>query len=177
MRKKFVRVLTLALGMGVMALFLTLATPRALHAVAAVLVDVTNTVARPAISQDVSKLAASQVLLVGSIGQGSSGNFHQVHSTGQDPSIFQVPEGKSLVVTSVDVLTAPGGFADLIETDQGNNVDLATWIWPTNGDPVTLQFRYPSGLVLSSRSIPAIGGHTAGNTIISVSLYGYLTAN
>jgi len=176
MRKQSVRVSTPAVGVAVAALLLALTTPRALHAVATALVEVANTAARPAISQDVSKLASSQVLLVGSIGQGSGGNFHEVRSTGQDPAVFQVPEGKSLVVTSADVITAPGGFADLIETGLGNNVGLATWIWPS-GEPVTLQFRYPSGLVLSSRSIPLIGGHTAGNTIISVSLYGYLTSN
>jgi hypothetical protein len=177
MNKIFRRFLIRVGIVGGMVLLFILATPRAVHAIAAVLVDVSNTPLKPAITQDVSRLAATQVLLVGSIGLGSPGNFHQVNSGSQDPNVFQVPVGESLVITTVDVGTSPGGFANLIETEQGNNVVLATWLWPTTGDPVTLQFHYPSGLVLASNSVPIIGGETPGNTTISVRLFGYLTAN
>lgn len=168
-------------SIGALALVLILATPRTVHAIAAALVQVTNTAANPAITQDLTKFASNQVELVGQIGPGSSnipGFFHEVRASGQSPNNYQVPAVQSLVVTSADVNSVPAGFADLLENTNGFAVALATWIpAPNLGGPATLHFVYPSGLVLSPNAIPEIAGELPGNASISVSLYGYLTSN
>ena len=48
---------------AIVAAALLFAGPRAAHAIAAALVQVTNTPANPAVSQDISKLASQNVLL------------------------------------------------------------------------------------------------------------------
>jgi hypothetical protein len=179
MHKVLRRFVIPACVVGGIVLVLALTTPHAAHAVEELLVHVSNTPLRPAITQDVSRLASSQITLQGSIGLGAPGTFNQFTSNGRNPITFQVPADKSLVITSVDVFTpgGGGGFADLISTLRGNTVDFATWSWPTTDDAVTLQFQYPNGLVFAPNSIPIIGGEAPANQNINVNLYGYLTAN
>ena len=107
------------------AVALLLAAPRAAHAIAAALVQVTNTAASPAIAQDVAKLASQNVLLISNPSSSSgypnpnpiltSGNgvLHQMFPNGTySASPFVVPAGQNLVVTTVDLYTGGGPRGD-----------------------------------------------------------------
>ncbi len=91
---------------------LMLAAPRAAHAIAATLVQVTNTAANPAITQGVEKLASQNVLLVSSAGlvlPHGSAVLQQMFPNGTvDASPFVVPAGQTLVVTTIDLLPIDG---------------------------------------------------------------------
>ena len=84
-------------------------TPRALHAVAATMVLVTNTMGNPVITVPVNAAASQQIMLRTPFGAevspGDSVNLVQLnYSTGlQAHSTFVVPAGQSLVVTAVDL--------------------------------------------------------------------------
>jgi hypothetical protein len=166
-------------ALGVVAT-LALVTPRAAHAVAAALVQVTNTAASPAITQDTSKRAGQLVELIcgastENVTQNSSSScyeFSLANASGPPPP-YSVPTGQNLVITSVE-LNDSAGYT-------GNNLlylgDLAQGInyhqWAFSG-PNTLQFQYPSGIALSSGTAPVVAS-TNGGAFIQIT--GYLTSN
>ncbi len=161
---------------GVGALLLLLATPRAVHAIAAVLVQVTNTAAAPAITQDVSKLASSQVILFAQAARSttvrSDTNFVQVFQTSESSTPYQVPPGQKLIVTTADVIGVPGDSVGFFTSTFPN----ASWSPTLTG---TNHFTYPSGIVLSAGDSPfmqTISTSTASGNMY-VWLYGYLTSN
>src|SRR5580698_2265497 len=97
-------------SVAVMAGVLTLAVPRAAHAVTAALVQVTNTLANPAIVQTTDKAAAQLVQLTGLNGEYAQadgptlllGQFNpSSDTTASTPYI--VPAGQNLVVTDIDM--------------------------------------------------------------------------
>lgn len=75
---------------------LTLAVPRALHAVAEALVQVSNTTENPAITQSVPSQASRLVYLTASLPPNTSSGFF---SGGM---AYTLPAGQSLVITAVD---------------------------------------------------------------------------
>jgi len=81
------------------AALLMVSLPKAAHAVAAALVEITNTAANPAVTQDVSKRAGEIVELI------CDQQFYQTQYcyplVGESP--YVVPAGKSLVITTVDL--------------------------------------------------------------------------
>src|SRR5580698_9383014 len=101
-------------GVAIAAILFTLAVPRAAHAVAAALVQVTNTAASPVINQSIGNQAAQivqiecgdQPFYVSPI----NGCF-AVPATGvpfQTGSTYLVPSNETLVVTSVDISSGIG---------------------------------------------------------------------
>src|ERR1700722_4472252 len=92
-----------ALGIGA----LTLVVPRAAHAVAAALVQVTNTAANPATTQDTSKSASQLVTLGGGRVIFNSDGAVQLGQAlpglPESPTGYSVPLGTNLVITGVDV--------------------------------------------------------------------------
>src|SRR6201997_5426256 len=91
-------------GAAVLAAVLTLAAPRAAHAVVAALVQVANTTANPAVTQDTSK-AASQIVHLTTLGQSavsplSLTALHQYIPGGTFGPAYVVPAGQNLVITS-----------------------------------------------------------------------------
>jgi hypothetical protein len=167
-------------ALGVVAT-LALVTPRAAHAVAvaAALVQVTNTVASPAITQDTSKRASQLVQL----NCGSSVNITQdavsrcyefslANAFGPPPA-YSVPAGQNLVITSVE-LSNSGGYTGnnqlyLGDTNQGVNYHQ----WTFSG-PNTIEFQYPSGIALSSGTAPVVSSINGGAFL---QITGYLTSN
>jgi hypothetical protein len=167
----------LSLAAGAIALgVLILAAPRAAHAIAATLVQMTNTSANPAIAQDVSKLASQNVILQSNISTAvlpnSSSTLFQILPNGTQMP-FVVPAGQNLVVTTVDVSALNG--TGVTEAGIGNVVGtgLRAAFYVPNG--VTTQFQFPNGYVFpSGESVYAQNG---GNGSMSFTVHGYLTTN
>src|SRR5579863_4422906 len=92
----------LSFGAGALALsVLILAAPRAAHAIAATLVQVTNTPANPAVTQSVGQQASQ---LVNLLAIGSSGTqFSRVSPGGLVTFGYTVPANQYLVITAVDL--------------------------------------------------------------------------
>ena len=111
-------------GFAVMALLLTLAAPRAAHAVVAALVQVVNTTANPAVTQDTSK-QASQILTLSCRLQGSSTpsalSCFQIDGHGlQSTTQYTVPSTTHFILTSLDYFPgfSSSGPAELDLIDQ-----------------------------------------------------------
>jgi len=166
----------LALGAGA----LILVVPRAAHAVAVALVQVTNTAAAPAITQDVSKLASQNVELacntpaVIPIQQTSvETNCVQVFPDGSVGGTPFVASGGRLIITTV-AFNVTGVDKPLL-AEQGSGSLTARASWSLNGAG-SYQFQYPSGIVIAQGSTLSV----VFNDVIvggSASLYGYISAN
>jgi hypothetical protein len=128
-------------GTAVAVSLLTFTAPRAAHALAVALVQVTNTAAAPAITQDVSKLASQNVQLLCL----SSFNCTQILPDGSSGGPYVVPSGSHLVVTTVQINTT-GSTSTQLEQPGGARVS-----WTLNAAG-SFQFQYPSGIVISSGS-------------------------
>jgi hypothetical protein len=154
---------------------LTLAVPRAAHAVAAALVQVNNTAANPAIMQSVSSQAAQLVRLIGYATPNSTDGQPFYISGGLEDVGYSVPAGQSLVVTAVDI--TPPCASDTV------SVGLYGVAIYTVSGPNTTHFEYPSGIVFPPGTNPSVVSlgqtTTAGDCFQSthVNVYGYLTSN
>jgi hypothetical protein len=97
------------MGLGAMALavaLLTLVVPKAAHAVVATLVQVSNTTANPAITQDVSKLASQNVQLVCNGPWPATVSCSQILPDGSSPCPYFIPAGQRLIITTVQLNTS-----------------------------------------------------------------------
>jgi hypothetical protein len=164
---------------------LILAIPRAAHAVAvaAALVQVTNTVASPAVAQSPNSQAAQLVELFAIVDPGNAlgQGFAAVQAGRQISSQYSVPNSQSLVITAVDV-TPPGNCASgSFGVKLSSSGILPIW---TASAPNTGHFEYPSGIVFPPGVVPGIQatftnniGGTFCKEAVTVQLYGYLTFN
>ncbi len=156
------------------AALLIVSFPKAAHAVAAALVQITNTADNPAVTQDVSKMASEIVNLgctdIACVPVESTGGVQYV-----------VPAGKSLVVTAVDI-DSPSGPVTLylLDSPPGSyflGYKLATY----SGISGQVHYAYPSGIVWGSGRSPILGVRTSCGSLcsegITTYLYGYLTSN
>jgi hypothetical protein len=164
---------------------LTLAVPRAAHAIAATLVQVANTASNPAVTQNVSGQAAQLVYLNTNLLPNSSKSLYQFGPGLYDYSGYTVPAGQSLVITAADLLPASTGgclsgqFTFIL---YGNSPVAAQVMWTVSA-PNIGHFEYPSGIVFGPGSSPGItfsyASTTSGNcgNGANVNLFGYLTNN
>ena len=161
-------------GTIVAAGLITLMNPKTVHAVAAALVQVTNTASNPVVTQSTTQQAA-QIVQLTCTGDGSS-------CTDVSGNAFGVPLGKSFVLTSIDITASllPSNFlcttssnASLIwETEFAGVGGTYSWVVPANSG--TVHLTYPSGLVFGETSKL----HTSnGLCSISMLLSGYLTTS
>jgi hypothetical protein len=162
------------MGWGAMALAVTLlilAAPKAAHAIVATLVQVANTSANPAITQDVSKLASQSVELV-CLPNVICG---QVLPNGSIVSNYSVPAGSSLIVTTIQMNTILTGIntVQLAQLVAGSSAPVrGTWV--LNG-PGTFEFQYPSGIAIASgQEFFFVGGQNDNDHSY---LIGYLVSN
>ena len=160
------------MGIGASALIASLmntVAPKAVHAAAAALVQVVNTTAAPALTQDVSRSGALHVEL-------------KCYGPPTDPPICQsyygttgvaysVPSGRNLVVTSVDVIAPTGGAIGQFQL-----APPGFGIWNVPSDGLTHSFQYPSGIVFEN-----LYTFDKSNVSLSASysaiLNGFLTSN
>lgn len=173
-----------ALGIvAVIAIMVTLVTPKTAKALVATLVQVVNTTANPAHTQDVSTTAAQIVELRCPQLAGCTQVFPDA-STGPTGGYF-VPVNQSLVITSVDILppvpsTFPV-FAVLAEAQPlGTYNDREKWLIQTN---TTNLFQFPgAGIVVGPQSAFLVifsfsNNSTLGLDSYTATLHGYLTSN
>src|SRR5580698_3773791 len=135
---------------------LALATPRAAHAIAATLVQVTNTVAAPAITQDVPNLASQIVTLTAHIDAGSFTKvflFYQVSPQGVTAAnSYVTPGGQNLVVTSIEF--APSAGSGTVSVYFMYGFTLGTYEqWLVPAGSIT-DLRIPPGIVLGPNVAP-----------------------
>ena len=147
---------------------LTLAVPRAAHAVAAALVQVSNPPASPANTEDTSRQANQLVQLhCQTAGDGDISGCSLVSSG----AFFTVPAPQSFVITTVDVrslLDFTGSNAVFLT---GSVAGITNHAWAFSGGN-TFEYQYPSGIVYPSGAVFITTVHSA-----EVYITGYLTAN
>jgi hypothetical protein len=167
-------------GTALAAALLALAAPRAAHALAATLVQVANTSANPAVTQNVSSQVSQLVSLYGSesVGDpiGTNGYFAFVSSGTFDP--YSVPPSQSLVITDIDTIpegcTGNGIFQLNLSPSVGGNFGRNLVNLSFQG-PVTPHLQYRSGIVFPPGSVPLM--QLAGCQQSAIYLHGYLTSN
>lgn len=164
---------------------LGLLTPRAAHAIAAAMVQVTNTVANPVMTQSINTQAA-QLLDIAcyTAAQGTQEGCATVSGSGEySAPTYAVPANQAFVVTAVDIqpntVTGVSPCANSAQGSEGITISTNQAFrkaWYFNGAN-TVHFEYPSGFVLSPGQVLTdfVG---AGNVCpASIELHGYLTAN
>jgi hypothetical protein len=161
-------------------------TPRAVHAVVATLVQVVNTAANPAITQDTSK-QASQILTLQCAPQTSypsTSSCLQVDDHGQAASTqYQVPASTHFILTSLEyVPLGPSGNANLSIFDQNPSFSAFSQFEFLGITDLTKQtnFQFSSGIDMGSATQPAIVLEPPVSSLIGfycIRLHGYLTAN
>ena len=169
--KSVLSFVSVALAAGV----LTLAVPRAAHAVAAaVLVQVLNTAANPAITQSAPSQAAQLVNLQGNSSGPTFSTFVSVSGgiitgIGTPPS-YSVPANQSLVITDVDIQPNCSGPIEIVIGPETESM-----AWSVSG-PNTSHFEYRSGTVFPAGSTPHVAGSSPACPV-DVRMHGYLTTN
>jgi hypothetical protein len=173
----------LFMGIGAVALaasLVTMVSPKSVHAAVAALVQVANTAASPANTEDISKQANQLVHLVCSLALTGNGftNCYGVAPNGVTTGIpYSVPAGQNLVIDEVDIAQTEGPSASQASLAiQG--IGPIHYDWFVSGNNTT-QFTYPSGIVIASETSPGIIATTASSSSNAefVSMIGYLTTN
>lgn len=161
---------------------LTLAVPRAAHAIAATLVQIVNTTANPAITQDTSKQASQIVTLVCRpvVSFPTSNACIQIdgraHYSPTQP--YAVPANSNFVLTSFDYYPngAASGQGTLTLADQNNVLPSSYEFFGVADFSQAFTVQIPSGIVFSGTAEPAvIPSNSPGGQFIF--LHGYLTSN
>ncbi len=173
-------------GTIVAAVLITVMSPKTVHAVAAALVQVTNTASNPVIAQGIDKQAGNMVHLNCSvILSGALFTCTRLAADGSTTFHYTVPEGESLVITAIDVqptnqAVCPGNYFITLGTP--NELGVYVTVETTNAQ-VTTHFTYPSGLVIGEGISPTWEGFGFTSTpgvscpgFESVNMFGYLTA-
>jgi hypothetical protein len=144
----------LAVGAVVLAGgLITLTNPRTVHALAAALVQVTNTASNPVVTQSTGSQAAQIVHLVCNLSYSTQNCIlappQSNPSNGGPP--YAVPANESLVITTVDIQPAEGSvpgcnFNHRVYLSLG--ADSYAQEWVING--ASQHYTYPSGIVVPS---------------------------
>src|ERR1700734_2422896 len=148
-------------GAALATVLLILAAPRTVHAVAAALVQVTNSASDPVVTQSIGQQAAQSVDLecVPSVIPGN-GTCYVVTDGSRGSTPYVVPANQSLVITAVDVYTfvavneavngepaCNAGREDGVSSSGG-----APLVWEIVNNTSPTHFTYPSGVVFAPSS-------------------------
>lgn len=160
-------------GVTVVSVFGLLLAPQGAHALAAALVQVTNTAAAPAVTQDVSKLAAQSSQFWCPFSFVGCFNFPGTSTA------YTVPSGQHLMITSVDFVYEGSGApaANFYTLYCGPTSTLNSMIgeWRLPGASAATQFTYPSGFAVPAGCAVNVGAGATNNYDVIVK--GYLTGN
>ena len=170
----------LLIGIGATALIaplFILFTPKTAHALVAALVQVTNTVSAPAITQGVPNLASQNVMLFTLVSDSQASNpmFQLFPSGAESGSPYSVPAGQSLVITSIESINknpVTTSFLGLC-----NFTTLANYVYWNNAPHDSVQETFPSGIVIGSGVTPGVNDLAPDLRGTIVFVQGYLTAN
>jgi len=163
----------LLMGIGALALaasLMDLVAPKAVHGAVAALVQVANTAAAPAITQDVPHLASQHLELICEATIGCA----VPNPSSLTPYVVQA--GQNFVVTSVDILGTggdPSGVAALALVLPAAGLSR---IWRVPDDGYTHSFQYPSGYVFPAGYTFVSANVSTFNLSIAY-LEGFLTSN
>lgn len=175
-RKAIVPVLWLTAA----ALVLLLITPRAVHALVATLVQVANTTANPAITQDTSKQASQTVTLSCPIYILPALACYSIdqHGIFSFPTQYVVPSSANFVVTGMDYVPLGVGTSSAILAiyDNGTTGSGYEEIKLANANNQG-QIMFPTGIVLGAGVTPRVSFVGPSTQIPLVTLHGYLTSN
>ena len=165
--------------------------PRTVHALAAALVQVTNTAANPVVTQSVGAQATNLVHLTCSstASDGACSLAPSPASSTTPQAAFIVPNGQSLVITAVDIYpNAPFWVSgcNLVHQDElvpTGTVQVGTQFWLVYN--TSLHMAYPSGMLFPAGTAmyqnlavyPSNTQPACGQARDLIDLYGYLTAN
>jgi hypothetical protein len=177
---KFVKSLLMGTGSVVLAgLVLTLVAPKAVHSAVATLVQVANTTAAPAITQDTSNQASQIITLFCEYSNFPQEVCAQVaaNSVINLASQYYVPAGQNLVITSIDFNGPTGATQIALNSINATGCSFpclsGTYeTWTVNGQQVTINLS--RGIVVGPTIGPLI---TTPSSQSIVWLHGYLTAN
>jgi hypothetical protein len=180
----------LSFGAAVLAAgALSVAVPRAARAVAAALVQVTNTAANPAVAQTTDMQAAQIVnlnILVAPVSSPESPTwtqFSQVMSNGGFNPNYSVPANQTLVITAVDITpqwqTSPSQCTgaspwDYLTLSVASGYYRQAW---TVSGLNTAHYSYPQGILIAGGLSPTIGNAYNSACPVTVDMQGYLTSN
>ena len=167
---------TLGGAAALFALSLILAKPA--RALVATLVEVVNTPATPAFTQDVSKTASQIVELQGLVSPGATTAPISVTPAGASGGPFKVPAGQKFVITTVEIvpLSLTTGFTTLsLEQNSGTGRES----WQVSNSTSITQLQYPSGIVMAAGAEPQLFIFTGNGNPVGeqVAIHGYLTSN
>jgi hypothetical protein len=126
----------------------TLAVPRTAHALAAALVEIANTPASPANTQDISKQANQMVQLV--CPAAASDGIANCSDVSGGPQ-YIVKDGQSLVINTVEFIPQSAAEYQVEFLDLAHDNPLHPWGF---AGPNNVQFQYPSGIVLPAGTQP-----------------------
>jgi hypothetical protein len=169
-------------GIFLAALLLAALAPKATRAIAAALVQVTNTAANPVQNQDITTSASQLVTLTCVFGlNGVAGNcFSPPFPPEPSSTPYAVPVGQNLVITEVEVMTPGGGGTAffLIATSGGQR-------WEVANDGTTHAFQFPRGgvVVLGGEGFSGtvfsgvVGSSESAADEVTAIMHGYLTMN
>ena len=165
-----------AAGVCAVVGMLTVAAPKAAHAITAALVQVVNTAANPAVTADVSRIVSQNLMLLNFSGfaPGVSGSLYQQNADGSVVGTpFTVPAGQNFVMTSLDVwLANSSGFSKI---DLLGNTPRESFV--VNSSQGTVQYQFPSGIVFGPNSSLSILNGSESCCNAAVTAHGYLTSN
>jgi hypothetical protein len=169
-------------GVVLAAALIWFTNPKTVHAVAAALVQVTNTASNPVVTQSVGAQADNLVRLACPL-EISSNQVCEIllpnGDVGGGP--YSVPPGQTLIVTGVDVTPlrlanqCPGPYViDIFRLNAGSVFfDVSVPI-----SQVTTQFRYSPGLAIGEGALIASVSQSTAlicSAEVDVRVYGYLT--
>jgi len=172
--KPIVRLGYLAAACALLVTTFAIIGPRTVHAIVATLVQVVNTSANPAITQDISGQASQIVTLF----INDNGNSFLINAAGVVSNVqYSVPVGQVLVITSIDVTPAshysPGAAAFILEGLIGQYTNtFETFAVPTSQQTWIIAIR--PGIAMGAGTSPFIGDQF-GVPSVSITLHGYLT--
>jgi hypothetical protein len=144
---------TLAVALLIVVSLFLFATPRTVHAVAAALVQITNTASNPVVTQSVGQQAAQLIHLQCGFNENGACTLFGISFSPSEQ--YLIPANQSLVITAVDIMPvqiyySPQCNLNHIHVLNASNstagVFAQTWIVGSQ----SLHFTYPSGITFSS---------------------------
>jgi hypothetical protein len=152
--------------------------PHAAKAVAAALVQVTNTASNPAITQSANSQAAQAVdLLIRALGPDHLTGMDLEQPNGEPAGPYTIPGNQNFVITAVDFTPS---YTNPSQCSAGFEVDLygsfvLRKLWVVSG-PTTVHLAYPTGFVLPPGASPEVYNSSSSCTL-NVEMHGYNSQN
>jgi hypothetical protein len=174
---RFAKNVLMAVGAVVLAaMLLSVMAPKAVHAVAATMVQMVNTTSEPVPSEDIYRLPARNVQLVCNASANACAIAEQ-NGTFDASTPWKVPSGMDFIVTDVEISTFGTGSS----TTSSFNLEwtppsgkLTGFGWQVLNNGVTAEYQFTNGIVILTGSTPT---PVFGPNMNFATLRGYLTPN